>query len=230
MTTLVLNGWAASPEAWSLCAFMKADGVRLFSYVEQLDGEPERALAACDEAVLVGWSMGASGALRLALAAPEKIRGLVLVAPTPRMMEDRATGWKGMSPRRLKALEAGVKLTRGAGFFGPPEGLPNPYLEDADENLARGIAYLRETDVRRALEETFGALRPPRFPTFVFQSEADGIVRAENAAYLKEKVFPDAVVETIPGSEHALPIRIPKRIDAAVARCGNFRSKEGRLP
>ena len=41
---------------------------RVFGYVEQLDGEPERALEASpDGAVLVGWSMGGSGALRLAL-------------------------------------------------------------------------------------------------------------------------------------------------------------------
>ncbi len=225
MTTFILNGWAASPKAWSLCDFAKADGARLFSYTEQLDGEPERALATSDEVVLVGWSMGASGALRLALAAPEKIRGLVLVAPTPRMMEERASGWVGMSPRRLKALEMGLKLTQGGGFFGTPEGLPNPYLMDSDENLARGLDYLRETDLRAPLESTFGAAQVPKFPVFIFQSEADGIVRAANAAYLREKVFPDATVEMILGGEHALPIRIPKKIDAAVARCrmNNFK-------
>ncbi len=219
MMTLVLNGWASSPEAWSLCDFAKADGARLFSYAEQLDGGPGRALAACDEVVLVGWSMGASGALRLACAAPEKVRGLVLVAPTPRMMEERVSGWIGMSPRRLKALEMGLKLTHGGGFFGTPEGLPNPYLMDSDANLARGLDYLRETDLRAPLESTFGAAHPPKFPVFIFQSEADGIVRSENAAYLKEKVFPDATVEMIPGAEHALPIRIPEKIDAAVACC-----------
>ncbi len=221
--TFVLNGWAASPDAWSLCAFMQTDTTQLFSYTDQLAGAPERALALCDDAVLVGWSMGASSALRLACTVPEKIRGLVLIAPTPRMMEDRSSAWVGMSPRRLKALEVGLKLTQGNGFFGVPEGVPNPYMMDRDENLTRGLDYLRETDLRAELEATFGAAHPPPFPVFIFQSTADGIVRAAHATYLKERVFQNAVLDLIPGTEHALPIRIPEQIDAAVARCrGRF--------
>ena len=52
---------------------------------------------------------------------------------------------------------------------------------------------------------------------FVFQSERDGIVRPSNAAYLKS-VFPGATVEMVPGCEHALPVSVPERIDAAVAK------------
>ena len=131
-------------------------------------------------------------------------------------MEEKETGWRGMSPRRLKALEFGLKATHGEGFFGVPEGKPNPYRMDSDANLARGLDYLRATDLRAALEQLArtGALR--RTPVFIFQSERDGIVRAENAAYLK-RIFPHAVVELIPGGEHALPILIPEKIDAAVA-------------
>lgn len=216
MTILVLNGWAASPEAWSLCDFMKANDVRLFTYLEQLDGEPERTLEALDEAIVVGWSMGASGALRLACRFREKIRGLVLLAPTPRMMEDKATGWIGMSPRRLKAFEMGLKITHGAGFFGPPEGKPNPYMMDTDENLARGLLYLQETDIRADLLALYGPDHPAPFPVFLFHSENDGIVRTANTPFLKERVFPEAVAEIIPGTEHALPILIPEKIDAAV--------------
>ena len=53
-------------------------------------------------------------------------------------------------------------------------------------------------------------------PVAIFQSERDGIVRAENAAYLKS-IFPQASVTIVPGSEHALPIIIPESIDAAVS-------------
>lgn len=210
MQTIFLNGWAASRDAWSLCETAK--GAPLFSYIEQLDGRPEAAIAAAtDGVVLVGWSMGGSGALRLACRFPEKIRGLVLIAATPRMMEEPESGWRGMSPRRLKALEFGLKATHGEGFFGIPEGKPNPYLMDSDDNLARGLDYLRTTDLRAALERLHLAT-----PVFIFQSERDGIVRADNAAYLA-RVFPQAAVELIPGGEHALPIVIPEKIDAAVA-------------
>ena len=219
LTVLVLNGWAASPDAWSLCDFMKTGDVRLFSYVDQLEGLPERTLEALPEALVVGWSMGASGALRLACRFREKIRGLVLLAPTPRMMEEKETGWIGMSPRRLKAFEMGLKITHGAGFFGPPEGKPNPYMMDTDEHLEGGLRYLQDTDIRQDLLNVYGPDRPAPFPVFLFHSANDGIVRTANTPFLKENVFPAAETEIIPGSEHALPIMIPEKIDAAVARC-----------
>ena len=207
--TFVLNGWAASPHAWDLCGFSRD---RVFSYVEQLDGAPESALREEDEVVLVGWSMGGSTALRLAVASPEKIRGLVLVAATARMM--RAPGWAGMSERRLAALEVGLKMTHGEGLSALPDGAPNPYMLDDDVNLARGLDYLRATDVRQDLTGLCASGRL-KCPVFIFQSERDGIVRHENADFLRE-VFPNAVVEMVPGCEHALPVVIPGRIDAAV--------------
>ena len=211
MKTFVLNGWAASERAWDLCMFPRD---RIFGYVEQLDGKPDAAVdAATDGAVLVGWSMGGSSALRIALARPERIRGLVLVAATARMM--KAANWAGMSPRRLAALEAGLRLTRGEGFFGVPEGRPNPYMIDSDRNLRRGLEYLESTDLRLPLIDLMASGRL-HCPVRIFQSERDGIVRPENAKFLGA-VFPGATVEMVPGAEHALPVSIPERIDAAVA-------------
>ena len=252
----VLNGWAASPHAWDLCRFMRPRGSaalpRLFSYVEQLDGLPEQALEATDRCVLVGWSMGGSSALRLAARFPEKIAGLVLIAATPRMMEDKETGWRGMTPHRLEALRYGLLKTQGIGFFGVPEGKPNPYLADDPVNLERGLKYLLDTDVRAELASASclvpgaSCLVPgaeltqkdsrennaqstthiapstkhqaPSTKIFVFQSEHDGIVRPENAAWLKT-IFPQASVTMVPGTEHALPIFIPEKIDDAVDAC-----------
>lgn len=213
--TLVLNGWAASRQAWDLCAFHR-DVV--FSYIDQLDGLPERSIdetiAACPDThfLVVGWSMGGSSALRLACRYCRHIAGLVLVAATPRMMEDKPAGWRGMSPKRLDALHRGLVLTHGEGFFGVPEGKPNPYQMDSDENLLRGLHYLTDTDVRADLERLVPEMR---FPVAIFQSERDGIVRPENAAYLK-KLFPHATAVMVPGAEHALPIFIPELIDATV--------------
>ena len=208
MDTWILNGWAASPEAWSLCKFERN---RLFSYVEQLDGEPEKALETASRVILVGWSMGGSGALRLVMAHPEKIAGLVLIAATPRMMKDE--GWIGMTERRLAALQMGLQLTMGGGFFGVPEGRPNPYITDTPENLTRGIDYLRATDLRSALLEKCGEFAS--IPVAIFQSDHDGIVRPSNADFLMQ-VFPHAKLHIIPSPEHALPVTIPEQIDSAV--------------
>ena len=210
MKTFVLNGWSASEQAWDLCAFPRD---RVFSYIDQLEGLPEKAVEAEDEVVLVGWSMGGSAALRLAVSYPEKIRGLVLVAATARMMKD--DGWAGLSERRLAALEVGLKMTHGEGFFGIPDDKPNPYMLDEERNLARGLVYLRETDIRAALEELKASERL-KCPVAIFHSERDGLVRPENAAFLKS-IFPQASVTMVPGSEHALPILIPEKIDSAVS-------------
>ena len=225
--TIVLNGWAASEHAWDLCAFMNRTGPDggspvLYSYVDQLDGLPERAFGRGGRYVVVGWSMGGSSALRLACRYPLQIAGLVLIAATPRMMEERDSGWKGMSPSRLEALRRGFELTHGQGFFGLPPDKPNPYIEDSPENLARGLLFLKETDVRGELSRVFAD--GCGFPVYVLQSEHDGIVQSSNADYLK-RIFPAAVVHRISGGEHALPIWTPELIDDAV-KYGIIRANE----
>ena len=202
MKTLVFNGWAAGREAWDLCSFSH-DWV--FDYVEQLDGLPERVMADTDAAVLVGWSMGGSTALRMALEFPEKVKGVVLVAATPRMMADPAANWKGMSERRLGALRLGTKMAFAH----------DPAPEYAEANMERGLDYLRATDLRAAL-----ASRRFDIPAAILQSERDPIVHPDNAAFLAE-VFPLAKRVKVPGNEHVLPVTVPEAVDAAVeeVRC-----------
>lgn len=203
MKVFVLNGWVASPDAWRACMFPKD---RIFDYIEALDGLARDAFMAEDRSVLVGWSMGGSIALGLAAEAPRKVAGLVLVSATPRMMA--AKGWAGMSPGRLRALEYG--FTHGLGAEGP-------YVKDTPQRMKRGLDYLEQTDLRMDLIDLM-AKGPLDFPVYIFQSERDAITRASNAEFLKA-VFPEAVCEIVPGSDHALPVSIPERIDAAVADC-----------
>ena len=203
LKVLVFNGWAAGPETWELCAFPH-DWV--FDYVEQLDGLPEKVMEESDEVVLVGFSMGGSTALRMWLKWPEKVKGLVLVSTTPRMMEDE--NWKGMSERRLAALRLGTTM-----MFKDD---PSPMYDE--RNMERGLDYLKATDLRLRLlsiSESGESAKRWNFPVFIFQSERDGIVRPSNAEFLK-RVFPQAKVTMVPGNEHVLPIKVPELIDAAV--------------
>ena len=200
MKTLVFNGWAAGPETWMLCTFPH-DWV--FDYVEQLDGLPEKVMEESDEVVLVGFSMGGSTALRMWLEYPGKVKGLVLVSATPRMMEDE--NWKGMSERRLAALRLGTKM-----MFRDD---PSPMYDE--RNMERGLDYLKQTDLRQELLSVSESVKRWDFPVWIFQSERDGIVRPNNAAFLKQ-VFPQARVTMVPGNEHVLPITVPELIDAAV--------------
>ena len=214
MRCLVFNGWAAGPETWRLCEFPH-DWV--FDYVEQLDGLPEKVMEESEEVVLVGFSMGGSTALRMLLKYPEKVKGLVLISTTPCMMEERrdqGSGirdqvlWKGMSERRLAALHLGTQMM----FKDDPSPM---YRED---NMQRGLDYLRNTDLRDSLLSfRRGRGRSPSapLPVRIFQSERDGIVRVTNVAFLKQ-VFPQAKVTMVPGNEHVLPVTVPELIDEAV--------------
>ncbi len=201
MRCLVFNGWAAGPETWELCGF---DHDWVFDYIEQLDGLPERVMEDFERVVLVGFSMGGTTALRLFAANPQKVAGLVLVSATPRMMECREEGWAGMSPRRLEAFRFGVET-----IFARDDS--RIY---AEENLSRGLKYLVTTDVRAALAGTDAALRAS-LPVEIIQSEKDGVVRPQNAAFLKT-AFPRANVTMVPGTEHVLPVSAPELVDAAV--------------
>ena len=219
MKVLVFNGWAAGRETWELCEFPRD---WTFDYVEQLDGLPEKVMEESDEVVLVGFSMGGSTALRMWLKWPEKVKGLVLVSATPRMMEEkkitespnrritessRWIEWKGMSERRLAALRLGTQM-----MFRDD---PSPMYDE--KNMERGLEYLKTTDLREDLK--LRAARPEsapyQIPVRIFQSEKDGIVRPNNAVFLKE-VFPQAKVTMISGNEHELPITVPELIDEAV--------------
>lgn len=211
MRCLVFNGWAAGPETWALCTFPH-DWV--FDYVEQLDGLPEKVMEDTDEAVLVGFSMGGSSALRMFLKYPGKAKGLVLISATPRMME--AENWRGMSERRLEALRLGTQMAF--------KDDPSPMYDET--NMDRGLEYLRNTDLRAELldwrqgRETGDGRRD--LPVWIFQSERDGIVRPQNATFLKQ-IFPQATVTMIPGNEHVLPIAVPELIDKAVGEVFELR-------
>ena len=201
MRVLVFNGWAAGPETWRLCGFPRD---WTFDYIEQLDGLPEKIADGFDDVVLVGFSMGGTSALRFLLKHPEKVRGLILVSTTARMMEDPASGWKGLSERRLAALRLGTELV----FRDDP----SPLYDRA--SMARGLECLHDVDVREALK----GLGRTDFPVYVFHSENDGIVRRNNVDFFRS-VFPQAKVTLVPGNEHVLPITIPEKIDAAVREC-----------
>lgn len=200
MRVLVFNGWAAGPEAWELTSFPRD---WTFSYIEQLDGLPERVMEEFDEVLLVGFSMGGSSALRMYLKYPEKVKGLVLISATPCMIEHKDENWRGMSKRRFEAFAFGVEM-----LFGDD---PSPIYDKVQ--MERGLKYLIETDLRRDLE----AIPKSSIPVAIFHSEKDGIVRPNNAEYLRT-IFPQAILEMIPGNEHTLPVTIPEKIDLVVEK------------
>lgn len=211
MKTIVLNGWAASEEAWQRCRFNRA---AIYSYTQLLDGEHKNAISAADEGVLcVGWSMGGGILLESLLEFPEKIKAIVLIASTPRMKADE--GWKGMTERRIEALRRGLELSLlGQNLFDGPD--PKwAYAVDTEENLSRGLDYLRNLDCRKSLKEASANGLFDNLPVRILQSSRDAIVNPANAEFLSS-IFPKAKKIVLEGSSHALPATAPEYIDKAV--------------
>lgn len=197
--TFVFNGWAATSEMWSRCTFRHD---RIFSYLEHLSGESLKAVEREEAVILVGFSMGGSFVQEAILKFPEKIRGVVFVSSTPKMMEAKDEGWAGMSLHRRKALKLGTQMMNPG----------NPLPEFAESNLDAGLDFLGKSDHRAALEEIAGKTR---FPVAIFQSKRDGIVRPHNAEFLN-RIFPQTSLTWVEGTDHDLPAKIPELISSAV--------------
>ena len=200
--TIILNGWAAREEAWDKCRFAR-DAV--FSYTDHIDGVTLSAFDSAEKVSIAAWSMGGTYALSLALRNPAKIKKMLLLAATPRMTRDEETSWPGMSPRRVKALELGLKMTLDTSALHH-----EAYFLDSEKNLERGLDYLRNTDLRKELIERRNEFA--NIEVEIFNSEKDPIVRKEHAEFLAS-VFPSSRLEIVPGADHALPLIIADKID-----------------
>jgi pimeloyl-ACP methyl ester carboxylesterase len=90
-----------------------------------------------DRAVLVGASMGAHTAVRLALDAPERVAGLVLATPAFDPEEDRSAGLE-----RWDALSEGLRSGGVDGFveaYGDPQ-VPDQWKETIDKVLRQRLS------------------------------------------------------------------------------------------
>jgi pimeloyl-ACP methyl ester carboxylesterase len=225
LRTLLFNGWAAGAEIWENTSFQRD---WTFSYIEQLDGLSNKVMEESSDVLLVGFSMGGSNVLKALLDWPDKVRAAVFVSASVRMMEERseiAQGatrgeviWRGLGERRFAALRFGTQCV----YKNDPSEL------FSNENLERGLDFLRATDLRERLEAFSADPRSRKIPMAIISSERDGIVSPDNAAFLK-KVFPQAYVFTVPGNEHTLSVTVPEIIDAAVAEVKKLALREGGL-
>lgn len=169
------------------------------------------AQVAPDAATWLGWSLGASVAMRAALDMPQRIERLILVSATPRFVAGR--DWPaGMRPAEFDAfadsLTRDVRTTltrfvalqvRGANdapgtlrqlraliVHRPPPGL---------KALQAGLALLRHTDLR-------GELADIHCPALLIHGACDQLVRAEAAAAL-HTLLPLARLQLIREAGHA---------------------------
>src|SRR4051794_36613622 len=172
------------------------------------------ALAVLDEAgiaraVVVAWCC-AGEELILATEHPDRVAGLVLIAPDLLLTEDPAEGWPEWDPDYwLSDWPGFVDFFFGRAF---PEPHSTKQLEDA-------FAWGTEADPRAIIlgidavwpndrESALGLCAAVRCPTLVLQGSEDAVVGPERGAAVADAI-PDASLVTLEGCGHAPHLRHP---------------------
>jgi pimeloyl-[acyl-carrier protein] methyl ester esterase len=221
---VLLHGWGMSLGVWdgiadSLATDFRVHRVDLPGHgqspaVAGLDDVERLAdlLLAClpAEAVWLGWSLGGLAAIAAASRCGVAVRGLVLVAASPRFV--KGPGWPAaVEPAVLDAFAEGLdrdyeqtlrrflalEVHGSAGATGTLRTLRRALTRRPPSKAALrgGLGMLREADLRRRLADLDA-------PLAVILGERDLLVPKAVAQGI-EGLRPDATIRVIPGAGHA---------------------------
>lgn len=229
---VLLHGWAMTPAAW---APVRAALARAPAFAPALPGHAGQAAAAGvgieawadalaptlpQGAVLVGWSLGALVALALARRHPARVARLVLIAGTARFVaaeasadEPTAEPWPGLAAATVAAFRSSFRSSPQATLrrflalqclgetdrrnthevlTGALDTLERP------EALAAGLDLLASTDLRGELADVLQ-------PCLLLHGEHDALMPLA-AAHCLARALPNARLQVLDGSGHALPL------------------------
>jgi pimeloyl-ACP methyl ester carboxylesterase len=177
------------------------------------------AHAAGEPAVVGGLSLGAGIALRLALEAAERLRGLVLMAPPPGRDPAVRGGWArefALAIEREGLEAAGERYAWGErSGLDPAAGrlVRQGFLEHPPHalvHLLRGVL-----DRWPAIEALAPALRALELPVLLIVGEADRLSLGVARRLAQE--IPGARLEVVPGAGHVVNLAARERVNALLA-------------
>jgi len=177
------------------------------------------AYAGGEPAVVVGLSLGAGIALRFALQAPGRLRGLVLMAPPPGRDPTVRGGWAREFADAIErdGLDAAGECYAWGGRSGldPAAGrlVRQGFLEHPPHAL---VHILRQVlDRWPCVEQQQPALRTLRVPTLLLVGERDGL-SLEMAKRLAREI-PAARLEIAPGAGHVVNLAARELVNALLS-------------
>lgn len=196
MTVVLIHAFPVDPRMWerqleivsgAVTPRLYGRGPDLVEWARQILEEVEGKL------VLVGASMGGYVALQMARLAPERVRGIALVAS--RAAAD--------SPERKRFRDELITRYRGG------ERHPQASPEVTTEELIEAQTAIRErpdaTEVVRAFEG----------PLLVCVGDSDEVVSVEDARAVAD-LAPNGRLEVFPGAGHLLSLEQPERFNSVL--------------
>jgi 2-succinyl-6-hydroxy-2,4-cyclohexadiene-1-carboxylate synthase len=235
-TVVLLHGFAGTRHGWDLVGD-RLDRERYRPLALDLRGHGEArekrpvtfaecaadvAAAAPERFALCGYSLGGRIALHVALAHPERVERLVLVASTAGI-EDPAL----RAERRAADEELAVDIERGTPeafaerwmreplFAGTPPEAARRWRDDLLRNDPACLAAVLRGVGAGAMEPLWDRLGELGMPATIIAGERDGRYAAIGRRLAA--ALPDARLLVVPGAGHGLPREAPQAVAAAIA-------------
>lgn len=219
---LLLPGWSMDRSIWGRFSEELSKRYRVdymdWSDMDSRDSfreELERYILKIEsrDVIILGWSLGAVVATEFAMDNPESLHKLILISPTARFTQDRAScyrsGWSSKVLDRMIALLDSEDIETVKAFrknlFSDGEvqsGQMESILETLEkqeiqswDRLKQGLLYLKEMDLRDGLHGI-------EVPTLMIHGAEDGITPVEAAKDMAERNGSYFDLKTIPGCGH----------------------------
>jgi len=166
------------------------------------------------DAVLVGHSMGAAVAGEVALTAPDRVRGLVLMAPAGCPPLPRELRWSFLAKLKIRLLSRGTVRKTLRHMFADPALVTEA---DVDQYYAPVVAPGAGSTLRRVIS-TFrfdalcGRLGGLQVPTMVLWGAADHAIPFEAASRLAHEL-PRSAFIMVPKAGHNLQEEVANKVN-----------------
>ncbi|KFN03072.1 alpha/beta fold hydrolase [Bacillus clarus] len=209
---IFIPGWGMEEEVWSLLLpYFKEYSVRCVEWRNMKNDSEfvERVIEAAKDqnAILIGWSLGAL----VALQSCDRVRtkGMVLIGGTAKFTidDDYISAWNTSFVERMKRNVARRKEETLDRFYKSMfaknelkeserfEKITERFKGDSIQSLQIGLNYLIEADMRNALQRV-------KVPMLLLHGEHDGICPLSAAHYIRENT--SASLKVVNGAGHAL--------------------------
>jgi 2-succinyl-6-hydroxy-2,4-cyclohexadiene-1-carboxylate synthase len=235
-TVVLLHGFAGTGRAWDpvverldresytpLAPDLRGHGRARDARPIAFDAVAADVLAAAPPRfALCGYSMGGRIALHVALAAPDRIERLILVATTAGIEDDAERAARREADERLAAFVEHATIEQFADrwmaqplFAATPPDARRLWREDLLRNDPRSLAAVLRGLGAGAMAPLWDRVPALTMPTTVVAGANDPkyVALADRLA----AELPDATVVIVPGAGHGLPREVPGAIAAAIA-------------